>query len=175
MKILITGQGQFTGDNLETGKYYECEAAETGTSSQNKTFHALISAYFVSGCFSYPAKNSGELKQQVKKYLGAGFESYVYILNGPNGISWGEAKRYKDIPPNVAKDKDGKPMIRGKLLSWAKYTKTQRRNTIDNLIAEMIQSGVQTRKFYQILEGMEKSDNRDTKDGIGILAAEAMK
>jgi hypothetical protein len=58
---------------------------------------------------------------------------------------------------------DGTPCPTGRpdfrLKSWADYSKKERQMTIDNLISEMFQAQVQTKKFYEILKGLE--DNRD--------------
>jgi hypothetical protein len=44
--------------------------------------------------------------------------------------------------------------IMGKLKSWADYSKTERRETMDRLIAEMETAGVNTPKYREILAGM---------------------
>jgi len=47
-------------------------------------------------------------------------------------------------------------MLYGLLKSWADYTKKERTETIDRLIAEMIQAGINSGKFHEILDGMEQ-------------------
>jgi hypothetical protein len=54
----------------------------------------------------------------------------------------------------VAVGEDGKKMIAGKLKSWADYTKKERRETIDRLVSAMIQSGVNSKRFDEIVAGM---------------------
>jgi hypothetical protein len=44
--------------------------------------------------------------------------------------------------------------IMGKLKSWGDYSKTERRETMDRLIAEMETAGVNTPKYREILAGM---------------------
>jgi hypothetical protein len=173
MRILVVASGEFTGDSLEVGKYYDCEPAEEGSENQNRLFHALLTTYFISGCFSYPAKNVEELKNYIKRYLGLGYESYVYVEQRENGLFRGEVKNLEDIPPNVALDGNGKKMVWGRLKSWSKYGKKSRMETISGLIAEMHQAGVQTKKFFQILDGIEKLDIWGSKKTTGALAAEA--
>jgi hypothetical protein len=51
-----------------------------------------------------------------------------------------------------------------KLKSWADYTKRERSDAIDNLISEMLQAQVQTKRFYEVLDGMQK---RDWETGSG--------
>jgi hypothetical protein len=38
MRILCTGQGTFTGDDLVEGRYYEAAEADTPTEQQNRAF-----------------------------------------------------------------------------------------------------------------------------------------
>jgi hypothetical protein len=166
-RIYVTEQGKYGGDTLIEGTWYNAEPSDEGTLAQNKAFHALCQEYYRSGCHSYPAFSFKEFRKYIKKYLGAGFEAYVYIIQTPDGFMWAETKRYKDIPKNIAKDKDGKPLIKGKLKSWADYTKKERKETIDRLISEMYQAGVQTRKFYEILDGMEQASNERIKESAG--------
>ena len=137
MKILITAPGRFEGEKLKVACYYNVELADEGTDAQNKTFHALIQCYWASGCHSYNAKNFLHFREIIKLYLGAGAEKYQSLIDD-NG---------KPVE---------KPVIRYRVKSWARYTKKERSEAIDRLIAEMHQARVQTRKFYEILSGLEK-------------------
>ena len=47
-----------------------------------------------------------------------------------------------------------KQVIRGKLKSWSDYSKKERMKTMDILIKEMLQVGVSSKKFDEILEGI---------------------
>ena len=149
MKILCTAPGEFAGAELKPGCYYNAEPAAEGTNAQNNAFHALALEYWVSGCHSYRAKNFLHFRELIKLYLGAGAENY-YSLVDDNG---------RPVE---------KPVIRYRVKSWARYTKKERKESIDRLIAEMHQAGVQTKKFYEILRGME-----DSCSGTGKLAVEA--
>jgi hypothetical protein len=143
MKILITGPGEFTGDDLKVGKYYNAELADEGTERQNKTFHALIQCYWTSGCHSYNARSYEHFRALMKLYLGAGTEKYYSLVNEdgtkcPNG------------------------RIAYRLKSWSDYTKKERQLTIDNIINEMFLVGVNSNRFNEILHGMEeKQAERD--------------
>jgi len=147
MIIQITPDGyiHLSGDAPEVGRKYLLEDATEGTQAQNRAFHALVQEYFTSGCHSYNAKTWLELREYIKRDLGAGFESYVYA--DESGIH--KVKTLDEIP-------EGVPISHklGKLKSWASYTKTERKKTLDRLISEMIQAGVQTKHFYEILEGI---------------------
>jgi hypothetical protein len=165
VKILVTAPGEFSGDGLIPGKYYDCELADSGTNAQNAAYHALLAEYFRSGLFSYPAKNVDELHNYIKKNLGLGFESYVYVEERENGLFRGEVKSLDDLPSGVAKDGDGKKMVWGRLKSWSKYGKRARRETMEGLIAEMDTAGVRTKKYFEILDGMRKNDIWKTGKG----------
>ena len=167
MKIQILPDEQYMGESKTApivGRHYNLEDAVTGTASQNKAFHALITEYYKSGMHSYNNVDIVEFKKLIKKNLGAGFESFIYIeavyeneYNIPN-VKIKDAKKYKDIPLSVRNDKDYKELIRGKLKSWSDYTKKERMKTMDNLISEMKQVGVNSAKFEEILDGMETNE-----------------
>jgi len=154
VNILVTGD-----DMPEVGKYYNLEDAIEGTSAQNRTFHALTMEYFYSGQSSYSADNYADFKNQIKRHLGEGFECFVYAelyLKSDDiySVRMKDAKTKNDIPQDVLTDPDMKDMIRGKLKSWSDYTKKQRKNCIDAVINEMMQCGINTAKFQEILKGM---------------------
>ena len=139
MKILITAPCQFTCnafDEPKVGCYYNIEPASEGTDAQNKCFHALCQEYWRSGCHSYNARSFEHFRALIKLYLGAGREKFYNIVNA-----------------------DGTPCPEGRedwrLKSWADYTKKERQESIDRLIAEMTQAGVNTKKFYEILDQLE--------------------
>ena len=137
MRILCIGPNSYTGDDLIPGAEYDCVPADDGTDRQNAAFHALLQEYWASGCHSYNAKNWFHFREIIKRCLGAGKERYYDLL-----------------------DADGelleKPVIRWRIKSWKRYSKKERKEAIDRLIAEMHQVGVQTKKFYEILDGMEE-------------------
>jgi hypothetical protein len=148
------------GELPEVGHYYYLESATEGTSAQNKTFHALVMEYFKSGQHSYDCSDFADFKNQIKRHLGAGFEGFVYIdiktdkKTGKTHYKMFDVKKIEQIPLYIREDPDMKDMIRGKLKSWSNYTKKQRKNTIDNVISEMHQAGVNTPKFEEILKGL---------------------
>lgn len=148
MVIQITPDGfiPVSGDLPEVGKKYQLEDVSEGTGEQNRAFHALCQEYWVSGLHSYPAKTFAEFREFIKRDLGAGFESYVYAT--PEGIK--KAKTLEEVPEDFRNQK----YCLGKLKSWSKYSKAQRIAAIDRLISEMIQAGVNSRKFGEILGGM---------------------
>lgn len=165
MKILILENDQYMVESKDSpviGRHYSLEDFQTGTQAQNKAFHALITEYYKSGMHSYSNVDLAEFKKLIKKNLGAGFESFIYVEIDYNTFGVKpqikDAKTYLDIPISIRQDPDMKDIIRGKLKSWADYTKKERMRTMDNLISEMHQVGINSKKFMEILEGMEKSE-----------------
>jgi hypothetical protein len=167
MKILVVAPGEFVGGNLEPNKYYLCEPADSPSNNQNRAFHALLQIFWTSGLHSYPAKSFGEFREYIKRDLGAGAEYYVYVKK--DTLLKGKTKDRDEAVREAARDKDGQPVVWMKLKSWADYTKRERSEAIDRLISTMHQAGIQSKRFYEILEGMEKR-NWET----GALANEAM-
>jgi len=159
MKVLILSDGGYmseSADKPEIGKRYILEDAITGTGAQNKTFHALVQEYWKTGLHpKYGGDDFSSFRDQIKRTLGAGLESFVYadILGGKARIK--QVKLYDEIPEFIRHDKDLKELVQGKLKSWSDYTKKQRQNTIDNLIDDMVSNGVNTKKFQEIMEGLK--------------------
>lgn len=139
------------------GRKYSLEDAATGTLAQGKTFHALAQEYWRSGQHSYQARDFIEFKNIIKRELGAGFEAFVYI----DGGKICDAKTLADIPESIRTAPNKRELIRGRLRSWSEYSKKERRETIDRLKSEMLQVGVNSKKFMEILEGMERCDRKD--------------
>jgi hypothetical protein len=167
MKILITEVGHYSVESQdfpEVGRYYNLEDAVEGTRAQGKTFHALIKVWWESG--QHPKWGGGpfaDFKDLIKRDLGAGFESFVYatIDINPDGFYRPRihtAKTFEEVPEHIRKDPDMKLMIRGRLKSWADYTKKERQKTIDNVIDDMLANGVSSKKFDEILKGIGWND-----------------
>jgi len=135
MRIFVLTSNTFTGDDLVPGEEYEVKPAGTGTERQNKAWHALLQEYWNSGCHSYNAYNFEHFRELIKLYLGTGTESYYSLVDDTG-------------------KKLEKPIIRYRVKSWTRYSKKERKESIDRLIAEMHQVGVNSRKFYEILQGM---------------------
>ena len=154
MRILCTGSGTFTGGDLETGRYYNAEIADTPTEKQNRAFHALLQEFWASGCHSYNVKNFDEFRDIIKRDLGAGFERYKYVEETERGLKWGSCSAKDGMPVNIARDVNGKLLTAGILKSWSDYTKKERKETIDKLIQTMLYCQVESKKFDEILEGM---------------------
>jgi len=170
MKILILENDQYMVESKDIpiiGRKYNLEDAVSGTAAQNKAFHALLNEYYISGMHSYGKIDLVQFKKLIKKNLGAGFESFIYVEIDYNTFGQKpqikDAKTYLDIPLEIRQNPDMKDIIRGKLKSWADYTKKERMKTMDNLISEMKQVGINSAKFEEILDGMERKNDRTEK------------
>lgn len=153
--------GKFVLDDStppHVGSRYELEDFDNPTARQNRAFHALVTEYWVSGHHSSSASNFRRFRDEIKMRLGAGFEKIVYadVVDGKAVII--EVHRRDEIPARILADPDLAQIVKGKPLSWADYSKKQRTDTIDRLIAEMHQAGCNSRKFQEILDGMNKQE-----------------
>jgi len=68
-------------------------------------------------------------------------------------------EKYRDLVDDNGEPVD-EPVIKWRLKSWRDYSKKERMESIDRLIAEMVQAGVNSKKFSEILQGMEKNNMR---------------
>jgi len=94
---------------------------------QNKLFHALITEYYISGLHSCPSWQA--LKNQMKYQFGEGFIQTLTLADG---------EKY------------------GILKSLADYSMSELSRLTDNVISDMIQVGVNSKKFDEILKEIGK-------------------
>jgi len=101
--------------------------SEVGSENQNRLMHGLMTAFFLTGMHSSPAKSIEEFKLWLKCQIGVCYD-YEYC---------------------------GKPCRVP--ASWSVYDKTQRMQFIDSLISMVLQSGAaaEDEKIQEILNGME--------------------
>lgn len=146
--IILEGKPKLTA-------VYELVEYNSQTDQQRKLFNPLVRLYYNSGVFSYPANNWLELRDQVKKNLGAGFERYEYVNNK---FQIKRVENLKEIPKYVWKDfRSGNDQrIKGVLKSMADYTRQEFIEVVDSLIREMLLNLVlstkEGSKFNNILE-----------------------
>ena len=109
-----------------------------GTDQQNRAFHALLGEYWKSGLSSYESYD--DMKDTIKLRI-AGADEYIFIENGKvrHVKSLDEVKgRYAEVPK-----------------SWADFTLEQRRDAIDEVIREATTAGVNSKKWDEIITGMQ--------------------
>jgi hypothetical protein len=110
-----------------------------GTDAQNRAFHALLGEYWKSGLSSYETYD--DMKDTIKLRV-AGADEYIFIENGKvrHVKSLDEVNgRYAEVPK-----------------SWADFTVEQRKDAIDEVIREATMAGINSRKWEEILRGMEE-------------------
>jgi hypothetical protein len=160
MLIQITPDGYIalSKDAPVVGVSYTLENAESGTGAQNRLFHAILDIYYRSGAWSYVGSGYkggatyDEFRNMIKRKLGAKFEAYVWVDPNESPPVIHDAKEQSEIPRHIPRS-----LIRGRLKSWADYSKKERRLTIDRLFVEMDQVGVRSAKLDEIREGLEKA------------------
>jgi hypothetical protein len=110
-----------------------------GTDAQNRAFHSLLGEYWKSGLSSY--ESFDDMRDTFKLRV-AGADEYIFIENGKvrHVKSLDEVKgRYAEVPK-----------------SWADFTVEQRKDAIDEVIREATMAGINSRKWEEILRGMEE-------------------
>jgi hypothetical protein len=110
-----------------------------GTDAQNRAFHSLIGEYWKSGLSSYESYDD---MRDTFKLRAAGADEYIFIENGKvrHVKSLDDVKgRYAEVPK-----------------SWADFTVEQRKDAIDEVIREATMAGINSRKWEEILRGMEE-------------------
>lgn len=148
-------QFQFEGECPELGHKYQLESLQDGTLAQNSLFHSLLTVYYNSGQHNEDKISFYDFREKIKRDLGAGFKSYIYVEIVDKKPVIRHVKKKEDIPEEIRRDPQMKSMVLGKLKSWSDYSKKQRMKTIDNLISEMLQVGIKSKKFEEILQGID--------------------
>jgi len=137
---------------------------DEGTLAQNAAFHALLQEFYSTGLYSYAGvKSYPELKKAVKRYLGKGFKSFVWVVEEGGIYKTLELSAKEKALANVVRQ-NGRPLVQGILWSWSDYTKVERKSLIDRLIIDMDTAGVHTPKYQEILAGMQGNTNWVARD-----------
>jgi hypothetical protein len=155
--IQITPDGfiHLSGDAPEVGHKYQLEDIAEGSLAQGRAWHALAQEFWASGAHSYNVKTFEEFRDCLKRDIGAGFDKFFVAT--PDGAR--KTKRYDEAVELLMSYgiTDIKRYCYGTLKSWAEYTKKERRDAIDRLISTMDQAGVNTRKYQEIIAGLNES------------------
>ena len=95
------------------------------------------------------------LKDVFKQRYGAGADHLEYVNDKNQMVN---VKTMEEVPDYVIKDFNAgnKQRVKQVLKSWSKYTKKQRTNLIETTLDIMKAIGVNSKKFYEILKGMEE-------------------
>jgi len=153
--------GRFVVEGQEApliGSIYELADWDDPSAKQGRTFEALVQEYWRSNAWSYessgyrPGLTLFEFRQQVKLKLGPGFEKIIYIDPETNLLK--ECAKAADLPDAIKNSPNKSKLAYGRLKSRSDWTKKELRTTIDNIITEGEQVGVNTKKWKEILSGM---------------------
>ena len=136
VKLLAAAEARYGGYvNVELSLPHKI-----GSEEQNRAWHSLIKEYWLSGCSSYQSYE--DMRDSLKLKVG-GAKEYIYLTDRQRTV-----KNLSEIPQHVKYIEIPK--------SWTDFTKDERAEMIDFTIKEMIEAGVNSRKFDEILSGMEK-------------------
>lgn len=159
--------GRFVVEGQESpiiGGTYELADWDDPTAKQVRTFEALVTAYWASNAWSYPSSGyrigmtREEFRNQIKLKLGPGFEKIIYIDPETNLLK--ECAKAADLPDSIKNSPNKSKLAYGRLKSRSDWTKKELRTTIDNIVTEGEQVGVNTRKWKEILAGMAGDQTR---------------
>ena len=175
MKALCTSVSDTTitmeivsGTIPEAGLYYTLEDCVKGTSAQNKALHALIQEFYRwmlrtdtymfevgNTVYDFSCADWFDLREKLKYRYGEGVSHYQYCNAEYEMI---KVKELSDVPEYVLDDFNAGNRLRIKaiLKSWSLYTKKQRRLMLDAVIDIMKVVGVDSKKFHEILNGMNQ-------------------
>lgn len=136
VKLLATAESKFGGYvNVELSLPHKI-----GSEEQNRAWHSLIREYWLSGCSSYQSYE--DMRDSLKLKVG-GAKEYIYLTDKQYTVT-----RIDSIPKGAMYVEVPK--------SWADFTRDERKEMIDFTIREMIEAGVNSKKFDEIILGMER-------------------
>ena len=115
-----------------------------GTDAQNRTFHALLTEIYISGLHSFKCY---EDMRDYFKLKGAGAKDYLYIEIENGRMKQHTVKFLEDIPRDCVWCKNPK--------SWIDCNSDERNLTIKYVLAYGYEIGMNSKKWNEIIEGME--------------------
>lgn len=152
MKITITEDGYLPASNEQPipGRLYYLFDAEEYTDPQRKLWEALVDEWHKSGKYSFDTIDKYRFRDEVKLRYGEGFDRMRYV-NDKMGMV--EVKSVDEIPENVMLDfgAGNRSRVLGILKSTTRYTRKQFTMMIDNTIAAMLDAGVGSARFADIM------------------------
>lgn len=136
VKLLATSEAKYGGYvNVELSLPHKI-----GSEEQNRAWHSLIREYWLSGCSSYQSYE--DMRDSLKLKVG-GAKEYIYLTDKQHTVKSideiPKGNKYVEIPK-----------------SWTDFTRDERKEMIDFTIREMIEAGVNSKKFDEIILGMER-------------------
>lgn len=158
MKIMIGAGGTWIPKSEEMpvkGETYYLENADDHTPPMRRLWESLVDIAYRSGEFSADTLDRTRFRSFMKKNYGEGFDRLRYV-DSEHRIQ--EAKSVDDIPDDVILDFNAgnTKRIMGVLKSTTRYTKRQFSRMIDCTINAMIERGIDTPRFRDIVEEISK-------------------
>jgi hypothetical protein len=118
-----------------------------GTDPQNRAFHAMLTEIYISGLHSF---KSYEDMRDYFKLKGAGAKDYTYIDIEQGRMTQHTVKLLDDVPRNCIWCKNPK--------SWIDFNRDERTKTIEYVKAYGFEIGMNSKKWDEIIQGMEEND-----------------
>lgn len=143
--------------NLKNDAIYDLQEVDEYTDQQRKLFEPLCKLYFNSLCFTREVGTWEELRDDIKRSLGQGYERIRYSDSNYNIVTI-KYKNKDEIPKDVIIDYNRGNLGRIELIlrSTTTYTRIQFSKMTDGLLREMIVNQVlltkQGKQFGEILE-----------------------
>ena len=146
---------ELTGQEIEEDyAYVEIVSKKQYKSrQQNSLFHSLLACFWDSGCSSFESPKSMRFHYKDVAHL----IEYVFesdLQENTKQMLW---RAIKLLPIEESEKKKIVELLKGRVLvehSWAESTKGMAKVAIDTLINDMIQAGVNTKKFEEILKSI---------------------
>ena len=155
MKLSKEKIKELTGQEIEEPFAYVEILTEKQYKSryQNALFHSLLSCFWDSGCSSFESYKSMRFHYKDIAHL----IEYVFtndLKESTKQMLW---RAVKVLPIEESERKKVIELLRGKILiehSWAESTKGMAKIAIDQLLNDMHEAGVNSKKFEEILKGL---------------------
>lgn len=155
MKLSKEKIKELTGQEIEDDFAYVEILTEKQYKSrqQNSLFHSLLSCFWDSGCSSFESYKSMRFHYKDIAHL----IEYVFtndLKEETKQMLW---RAVKLLPIDESERKKVVELLKGKILiehSWAESTKGMAKIAIDQLINDMHEAGVNSKKFEEILKGL---------------------
>ena len=155
MKLSKEKIKELTGQEIEDDFAYVEILTEKQYKSrqQNALFHSLLSCFWDSGCSSFESYKSMRFHYKDIAHL----IEYVFtndLKEETKQMLW---RAVKLLPIDESERKKVVELLKGKTLiehSWAESTKGMAKIAIDQLLNDMHEAGVNSKKFEEILKGL---------------------
>lgn len=155
MKLSKEKIKELTGQEIEDDFAYVeiLNEKQYKSRQQNNLFHSLLKCFWDSGCSSFESYKSMRFHYKDIAHL----IEYVFqndLKESTKQILW---RAVKVLPIEESERKKVIELLRGRIQivhSWAESTKGMAKIAIDQLLDDMHEAGVNSKKFEEILKGL---------------------